>query len=152
LFLGGVVKIYPAQVFLLRVRALFLKSLIAGCSFLILIGCVRAGDPVAPGFLEGHLKIFSPKEVELSESIPSKQTTENYAEYPLIIRSGAGEKQIARITADADGNYRIELPPGNYILDVQGRDRGHVRANPQPFTVTSNQTVHVDMDIDAGVR
>jgi len=26
-----------------------------------------------------------------------------------------------------------------------------LRATPQPFTVASNQTVHVDMNIDTGV-
>jgi hypothetical protein len=82
--------------------------LISGCLFLIPIGCLAPDNAALPGFLDGHLKIVSPNEVELAESTPSKQTTENYAEYPLIIRSGAGEKQTARITTDADGNYRIE--------------------------------------------
>jgi len=44
------------------------------------------------------------------------------------------------------------LPPGDYVLDVQGRARGHVRAKPQRFTIVSNHTVRVDMDIDTGVR
>jgi len=52
-----------------------------------------------------------------------------------------------------NGNYRIALPPGDYILDVQGRlPKGHVRAKPQRFTVVSNQTVRIDMDIDTGIR
>jgi len=56
------------------------------------------------------------------------------------------------VTADETGNYRVAVPPGDYVLDVQDRRRRHVRAAPQPFTVTSNQTVHVDMNIDTGVR
>jgi len=44
------------------------------------------------------------------------------------------------------------LPPGDYVLDVQRRAPGHVRAKPQRFTVVSNQTVRVDMDIDTGIR
>jgi hypothetical protein len=36
--------------------------------------------------------------------------------------------------------------------DVQDRARKHVRAKPQRFTVVSKQTVHVDMDIDTGIR
>jgi len=44
------------------------------------------------------------------------------------------------------------LPPGHYVLDVQGRARGHVRAKPRRFTVVSKQTVRVDMDIDTGIR
>src|SRR5207247_10959378 len=79
-------------------------------------------------------------------------TAENYAEYPLIILSHDGKKEIARVTADGNGNYRTALPPGDYVLDVQRRARGHVRAKPQRFTVVSDQPVRVDMDIETGVR
>ena len=129
-----------------------LKHLIAGGVFFILASGTAPLNAAPPGSLEGHLKIVSPKEVELAEPSPSKGTAENYAHYPLIILSKAGQKEMARITADRDGNYRVALPPGDYILDVQGRGRGRVRAKPQPFTVSSNQTVRVDMDIDTGVR
>ena len=64
----------------------------------------------------------------------------------------AGEKEIASVTADGDGNYRAALPPGDYILDAEGRTRAHVRAKPQPFTIVSNQTMRVDMGIDTGIR
>jgi hypothetical protein len=128
------------------------RLLIAGCIFLPLLGCTLANCGVPPGFIEGHLKIVSLKEVELAGANPSKGTSENYAEYPLIILSKVGQKEVARITADRDGNYRVSLPPGDYILDVQGRGPGGVRAKPQPFTVVSNQTIHVDMDMDTGIR
>jgi hypothetical protein len=112
-----------------------------------------ASDNAALGFLEGRLRILAFKDVELAEGNPPKFSGGNYDEYPLIVLSQDGKKQIARITADGNGNYRIALPPGDYILDVEGRPpRGHVRAKPQPFAVTSNQTVRVDMDIDTGVR
>ena len=130
-----------------------LKYLISGGAFLILASGTASLNAEPPGSLEGHLKILSLKEVELAEASPSKGTAENYAEYPLIILSKAGQKEIARLTADQDGNYRVSLPPGDYILDVQGRKpKGHLRAKPQPFTVASNQTVRVDMDIDTGIR
>jgi hypothetical protein len=122
------------------------------CFALIFPGtsCITAAPQ---GFLEGHLKIISPREVELADETPSNITTENYADYPLIILSSDGKKEIARLRADENGNYRVALPPGDYVLDVEGRPpKGHVRAKPQPFTVVSNQTVHVDMNIDTGVR
>jgi len=73
--------------------------------------------------------------------------------HPLIILSHDGKKEVARVTADENGNYRLALPASNYILDVDRRTpKGHVRAKPQRFTVTSNQTVRVDMNIDTGVR
>ena len=68
------------------------KYLIAVCGFLILIGCVRASDTVAPGFLEGHLRIFSQKEVELAGASPSKFAG-NYPDYPLIILTDGGKRK-----------------------------------------------------------
>ena len=128
------------------------RNLIRLCIYLLLASAELI-DASPTGFVEGHLKIISPKEVELADETPSKITAENYADYPLIILSRDGEKEIARVTADKNGIYRVALAPGDYILDVQGRQpKGHVRAAPQPFTIVSNQTVHLDMSIDTGVR
>jgi hypothetical protein len=129
-----------------------LKHLSLACLCLIPI-CCSASDNSALGFLEGHLRILAVKDVELAEENPTKFSGGNYAEYPLIILSQDAKKEIARITADENGNYRLALPPGDYVLDVQGRlPKGHVRAKPQRFTITSNQIARVDMDLDTGIR
>jgi hypothetical protein len=126
----------------------FLKNLIVGCIFLVLAGSATSSDALPSGVMEGHLKIFSPNPVDLGDENAATVTAENYGEYPLLILSQSEKKEIARITADTNGNYRAVLPPGDYVLDVQGRRApGHIRAKPQPFTVVSNQTVRVDMDI-----
>jgi len=131
---------------------MFLKYLIAGCTLLVLVG-TESINAAPQGFLEGHLKIISPREVEPSDEMPRQTVTaETYAQYPLIILSAGAQKEIARVTADENGNYRVALSPGDYVLDVQGRTRGHLRAKAQPFTVASNQTVRVDMNIDTGIR
>ena len=127
------------------------RLVIAGCAFVSLLA-IRADDTAKPGILEGHLKIISLKEVELAGGKPAKLTAENYAEYPLIILSKDRQKEIARVAPDRDGNYRVSLPTGEYVLDVQGRRPGGVRATPQPFSVVSGQTARVDMDVDTGVR
>jgi hypothetical protein len=58
----------------------------------------------------------------------------DYAEYPLIILSQDGKKQVARVTADENGKYRAALPPGDYILDVQGRQpKGTCARNRNPL-------------------
>jgi hypothetical protein len=129
-----------------------LKSLTLACLFLVPIGCF-ASDNAALGFVEGHLRILAFRDVELSDGTPSKFNGGNNSEYPLIILSQDGKKEIARVAADGNGAYRVALPPGDYILDVKGRvPKGHVRAKPQRFTVASNQIVHVDMTVDTGVR
>ena len=127
---------------------MFVKNLIVACIFLVLAGSATSSDALPSGVMEGHLKILSPRAFDLGDENAATVTAENYADYPLIILSRDEKKEIARISADANGNYRAALPPGDYILDVQGRARKHVRWKPQPFTIVSNQTVRVDMDID----
>ncbi len=129
----------------------FFKNVIPVLLSLVL-ACSASVNAAAPGFMEGHLKIFSPKQVDLSDGDAPAKTTEDYAKYPLIILGGDGKKEVARLAADAGGNYRTALPPGDYVLDVQGRARGHVRAKPLPFKIVSKETARVDMDIDTGVR
>ena len=128
------------------------KSLITACIFLTLAG--TASVKAAPqGFMEGHLKIVSPRAVESDDMPQSAVVPETYAEYPLIILSQDGKREIARLTADKYGKYRVALPPGAYILHVQERAEERVErihANPQPFTVVSNQTVRVDLSIFIG--
>ena len=65
----------------------------------------------------------------------------------------AGEKEIARVTADGNGNYRASLCLQEITFWMSKTARvAHVRATPQPFTIVANQTVRVDMVIDTGVR
>src|SRR5437762_12389783 len=74
------------------------------------------------GFLEGHLKIVFGMAAQSSDDMPRPEIPpESYAEYPLVVLSQDGKSEISRVTADANGNYGVALPPGNYILDVQDR-------------------------------
>jgi hypothetical protein len=123
----------------------FLKNLIVGCIFLALAGGATSSDALPSGVMEGHLKILSSKPVDIGDENAATLTTANYADYPLVILSGDGQQEIARITADTNGNYRAVLPPGDYVLVAQRRARKH--AKPQPSTVVSNRTVRVDMEI-----
>ena len=157
--LGGIAKVYPAHVFSREATYCygtmycFVKCLIAGYAFLILVGWTASINAAPPqGFMEGDLKIVSPRAVEPSDEMPrSAVAPETYAKYSLIILSQDGEKEIAHVTADENGKYRAALPPGAYILDVKDRVAKRVRAKPQPFTVVSNQTVRVDMNILIGL-
>ena len=131
--------------------------------YLILV-CVCSGfaapafiNAAPQGFLEGQLKITSGKPVELDDENPSRlidakpaAARADYANYPLVILSQGEKKQVARITADAQGHYRAALPPGDYILDAEGRVRRRLHVRAQLFTIVPNETVHVDMTIDTG--
>ena len=128
------------------------KCLVFGLIIFLLAGAASI-NAAQQGFLEGHLKIIFGMAVQPSDDMPRPEIKpQSYAEYPLIILSQEEKKEIARVTADENGNYRVGLPPGNYVLDIQDRKAKHVRAAPRPFTVVSNQTVHVDMNIRIGMH
>jgi len=110
----------------------------------------RLVEPVTMGDPERPLKWVSKSPVKLADENTAAVAAKNYADYPLIILSQANKKEITRVTADRDGNYRVALPPGDYILDVQRSESAHFRAKPQPFTVVANETVHLDMTIVTG--
>ena len=104
------------------------------------------------GFLEGHLKIIFGMAAQPSDDMPRPEIApESYGEYPLVVLSQENNREIARVTADGQGNYRVPLPAGNYVLDVQDRVRKRVRTRPQPFTVVSNQIARVDMNLVIGL-
>ena len=111
------------------------------------------GQAAPQGFMEGHLKIVVIRAVEPDNK--PQPAPETYAQYPLIILSQDGKREIARLTVDNSGDYRTALPPGAYILAVQERPAEEraaerIHANRQPFTVLPNQTVRVDMTIFIG--
>lgn len=129
------------------------KFLVVAVSLLISGVGVGAADGAVPGFLEGHLRIIAARPVEAADSKTAERVAPDYARFPLVVRSVADPgKEVAQLTADADGNYRLALPPGDYVLDARGRAPGHVRAAPKRFSVVANQTVHADFELDTGVR
>jgi hypothetical protein len=128
-------------------RSIFFRYLVSAFIVFLLVGSgwINAAQQ---GFLEGHLKIIFGMAVGESDEMPRAQgAPQSYAEYPLVVLSQEEKKEIARVTADQNGNYHVALPPGNYVLDVQGRVPKRLRARPQPFTVVPNETVRVDMTI-----
>ena|ERR1700726_4995209 len=125
------------------------KFLVTVCTFLMLAETASI-EAATQGFMEGHLKVVSMRAVEPDQMPTPAVAPETYAEYPLIILSREDKKQVARVTADEGGDYRVALTPGTYILDVQDRAAKRIYVNPQPFTVISNQTVRVDLSIFIG--
>ena len=123
-----------------------------GCLNFILAIAMASAGPAPTGLVEGHVNIVSRPTVELADGTPPGVSADVYGKYPLIVRSAQGERELARVVPNAQGNFGIALPPGVYLLDVEGRLKKRVRAKPQPFTVITNQTVRVDLNIDLGIR
>jgi hypothetical protein len=61
--------------------------------FLVLAGSATSSDALPSGFMEGHLKILSPKPVDLGDENAATATAENYADYPLVILTPDGKNK-----------------------------------------------------------
>jgi hypothetical protein len=127
-----------------------LKLLIFATMTLALFGPARS-QPTLNGVLQGHLTIASPNEVEPEGGRPAESAAAFFARFPLLVRDDHG-KIVGHVVVDRTGNFKIALPPGNYLLDAEGRTRGHLRAKAEPFTIEANRTTRVEMHIDTGVR
>ena len=131
---------------------MFLRYLVSSSIIFLLAGSASI-KAESEGFVEGHLKIVFGFAVDRSDEMPRPEVgSESYAEYPLVILKQDEKKEVAQVTADENGNYRVALTPGNYLLDVQDRVRKQLRGQPQSFTVLANQIVHVDMNIVVGIH
>lgn len=119
-------------------------SLLAGCG---------AQDPGATRDRSGvagrvHLGPQCPVETEGDpcEDQPAAGSKVTVAKQ-LPGNSDAGDV-VARTTTDADGNYRVAVPPGTYVVTAQAGmscDLMHTR-------VTSGAYSHVDISCDTGIR
>src|SRR3954471_20479526 len=82
---------------------------------------LSAVTPAAPGFLEGDLSIHSEKGVDLADKPSPTPDQASYKEYRLAVFSKDHRTEIAEVSVNEHGHYRLSLPPGDYILDVRRR-------------------------------
>ena len=125
----------------------YLKSLVIFLIFLFCSGAIKAGPQ---GLVDGHLTIVSPKSVDPSDNMPRPEAPGGYAKYPLVILAQDGKKEVRRITADENGDYRAVLTPGTYILDIERREPTRIRAKAQTFAIVSDETAHVNLKVFVG--
>jgi hypothetical protein len=129
-------------------RLLFYSALVGLCS----IGAEsHAGPSASPGFLEGRLKVHMSGGAKLADGEEAKAASVNYAAYPMVVVRKDNREEIARITPDENGHYRIPLPPGDYLLELKTRVLKRVETEIRPFTVISRQTARVDMELVTGL-
>ncbi|MEV6056215.1 carboxypeptidase-like regulatory domain-containing protein [Streptomyces sp. NPDC052107] len=71
----------------------------------------------------------------------------------LTITSGDPERTVAETTSDADGHFRVSLPPGTYTVRPANLT-GAVApiAQPVSVTVTSGRFTTIVIPFDSGIR
>ncbi|WP_262060964.1 carboxypeptidase-like regulatory domain-containing protein [Streptomyces sp. STR69] len=71
----------------------------------------------------------------------------------LTITGGDGGGTVTETTSDADGHFRIPLPPGSYTIHPANLTGAVVPiAQPVSVTVGSGRFTTVDISFDSGIR
>jgi len=127
-------------------KALSAFGILAAFGLILLSGC--AVQSVQDGFLQGKVTIGPLCPVEHNPPDPNCQPTEQtYIAYPLSAYNAAGLK-VLEFHADANGDYKVGLAPGNYsIMQETGISRFS-----QEATINPGETTVLDIGIDTGIR
>ena len=75
----------------------------------------------------------------------------------LILYDESGEKMVreihfTQIDQGATGYYTAQIAPGTYILDINRLGIDSADNLPVKITVTEDETVTIDVNIDTGIR
>lgn len=140
----------------LQLAWLVLLVLTAGCSVAgVDTGSSEGQDRIGrgeTGVLEGHVTI-GPLVPVVIEGVPEPTPApEVYAAREIVIFTPDGAIEVARAKIDAQGDYRIELPMGTYLVDINHAGIDTAKELPQMVEIVGGQVKRLDVAIDTGIR
>ncbi len=117
-------------------------------ALLLLSGCSRKET----GILQGNVSIgpLSPV-VREGEKEPTPDPSV-FTSRQIVVFSKNGKKEIARTALNPDGSYSIELPVGEYLVDINHSGIDFSKDVPMVVEIKLNQIYTLDIDIDTGIR
>lgn len=124
---------------------ILLLSLLAGC----------AGAAVEPGVIQGKVTVgpLTPVErVPEPGETPSPIPAQVYTSRSVDILKADGRTLVKHVQFQGDGTYKVELPPGTYVVASPAGQFEHARELPKTVTLKSGEVVTLDLDIDTGIR
>lgn len=106
------------------------------------------------GVLEGKVTISPLRPGPQRDRDTDVPPPEVFTSHKVIIFSASDKSRVKEVQADSRGAYRIELPPGKYLVDFEPHDIGMPRLKaPLPdVTITAGETSTLNLDIDTGMR
>jgi hypothetical protein len=131
----------------MRLSILMFLVFLAGCTHKAMTNDTKSGS------IEGRITIgpLRPGPVRADQPEP-EVPPELFASHKIVVLSQDGKTTIVESKPDSKGNYKVDVPAGTYLVDVQPHDIGMGNFTPQEVVVEAGQTVHHDIDIDTGMR
>jgi hypothetical protein len=133
-------------------KLLLLCTFIAGS--LSFLSCQPGGPETV--LLQGAVTIGPISPVEQPCENPPVPA-EVFASRYLIIYDESGEKLVrevyfTQIDQGATGYYTAQIAPGTYVVDINHLGIDRAENLPLTITVSADETVTIDVNIDTGIR
>ena len=119
---------------------------------MLLVGCEPQAAPSASGMLQ-VAAVAGP--VCPAEQVPPDPACDArpVPNAPVIVQPGDGRNVlVANAFTDEDGNARLSLPAGNYLVSGGEIDGLFGVPSPVQVTVTADGVVTIDLAWDTGIR
>ena len=127
-------------------RSIILAAAIFGIIFIA--GCVAEGQK---GTLSGHVTIGPMCPVEPC-NVTQEQIEAAYASRKILIYNAGGQSVLEEVGIGKNGNYSVELNPGNYVVDIPHTGVGGSADLPAEIKIEAGKTIVLNIDIDTGIR
>lgn len=123
------------------------------------IVAAEAGELLLPppgwtgrGTLEGHVTLGPLVPVQHEGTPEPTPGPDAWQGRVILIYAEDGQTQVALAQINVQGNYRVVLPAGTYVVDIirRGPERGIDL--PQTVVVVADQVTRLDVEIDTGIR
>ncbi len=70
-----------------------------------------------------------------------------------LVIYGPGRQEVATVLTGPAGQYRVNLPPGSYLIEVAlEKGRGFTKDLPAAVTITQGQKTRLNIRLDTGIR
>jgi len=132
----------------MRILVVILLTCIA-----VMSGC-DSKKALVEGILEGTISIGPICPVETIPPDPAcLPTAETYKAYPVNVFTSDGKTKVAQLMPSLDGSYSSELPPGDYLIVLEGAKNNIGGSNlPVIVSIKAQDKTLLNINIDTGIR
>jgi len=116
------------------------------------VSAAAEAAPAPIGEVEGQIKVLVSKGTQLADDSSPSKNKPAYGDYPVVVLSKDRKTEIAQVPVDAEGHFRLNLPAGEYILDIKPQSQRRLLETARSFSVAPGKTVHVDLEIESAVQ
>jgi hypothetical protein len=102
------------------------------------------------GLLQGQVNIGPIAPVQ--SDTPVATAPEVYAARKVLVYDKTGEELLYTVSLNDAGYYRIELPAGTYVVDINHAGIDRSSEVPATIEIKAGQTEILNISIDTGIR